>query len=372
MSTPRQRIPADGPRAAVPDEPHRPPARARPPPAARPAAALLAAVVKKFGDDQAGQLAALIAYYGFVSLFPLLLVLVTMLGFVLQGDPSRPRPACCTPRSGSSRSSATSCRTTCTRSKAAAWPWRSAWWARCSAGLGITGATQNAFNQVWHVPLKHRPNFLAWRLRGLGLLAVLGMLASSRPPPRASWPRRRPAPSPSSAGVVLALRRSTWRCSAPPSGCSRADEIPTGDLLPGRDRRRPSCGRSCSTSAATTSTTCVRHAQADLGPVRVRARPARVAVSRRADHVLIAAEINVVHARAAVAAQLLLRPAARGRQARADLLGRGRGARRRGERRGQLRRRPLTIAGLTLILALQWRLRGHPKSTCARNDPALY
>src|SRR5665811_413444 len=48
----------------------------------------VAAVVKKFGDDQAGQLAALIAYYGFVSLFPLLLVLVTVLGFVLQGSPS--------------------------------------------------------------------------------------------------------------------------------------------------------------------------------------------------------------------------------------------------------------------------------------------
>ena len=30
------------------------------------------AVVKKFGDDQAGNLAALIAYYGFFSLFPLL------------------------------------------------------------------------------------------------------------------------------------------------------------------------------------------------------------------------------------------------------------------------------------------------------------
>ena len=47
----------------------------------------MAAVFKKFGDDQAGQLAALISYYGFVSLFPLLLVFVTILGFVLQGDP---------------------------------------------------------------------------------------------------------------------------------------------------------------------------------------------------------------------------------------------------------------------------------------------
>ena len=46
------------------------------------------AVVKKFGDDQAGSLAALVAYYGFFSLFPLLLVMTTILGFVLQGDPS--------------------------------------------------------------------------------------------------------------------------------------------------------------------------------------------------------------------------------------------------------------------------------------------
>ena len=48
-----------------PNEPHRPPPHTRPPPAAEPpAVGFLAAVIKKFGDDQAGQLAALIAYYG--------------------------------------------------------------------------------------------------------------------------------------------------------------------------------------------------------------------------------------------------------------------------------------------------------------------
>ena len=51
----------------------------------------VAAVVKKFGDDQAGQLAALISYYGFVSLFPLMLVFVTILGFVLRRQPARAR-----------------------------------------------------------------------------------------------------------------------------------------------------------------------------------------------------------------------------------------------------------------------------------------
>src|SRR4051812_9838499 len=44
------------------------------------------AVVKRFGDDEAGNLAALVAYYGFFSLFPLLLLLVTVLGFVLHDN----------------------------------------------------------------------------------------------------------------------------------------------------------------------------------------------------------------------------------------------------------------------------------------------
>ena len=38
---------------------------------------------QRLSDDQAGNLAALIAYYGFMSIFPLLLVLVTVLGIVL-------------------------------------------------------------------------------------------------------------------------------------------------------------------------------------------------------------------------------------------------------------------------------------------------
>src|SRR5665213_1753219 len=47
---------------------------------------IVVAVLKKFSDDQAGNEAALIAYYGFFALFPLLLLFVTILGFVLQGD----------------------------------------------------------------------------------------------------------------------------------------------------------------------------------------------------------------------------------------------------------------------------------------------
>jgi YihY family inner membrane protein len=136
----------------------------------------VAAVIKKFSDDQATQLAALIAYYGFFSLFPLLLVFVTILGFVLQGNPSAQESVVHSTLSQfpiigdqlqrnihSVRGSGVSLAIGLAGS--------------LFAGLGITGATQNAFNQVWYVPHKHRPNFVMWRLRGLLLLVLLGLLA---------------------------------------------------------------------------------------------------------------------------------------------------------------------------------------------------
>jgi YihY family inner membrane protein len=45
-------------------------------------------VIKKYGDDNGGVLAASLAHSGFVCLFPLLLVLVTILGLVASGDPA--------------------------------------------------------------------------------------------------------------------------------------------------------------------------------------------------------------------------------------------------------------------------------------------
>jgi YihY family inner membrane protein len=134
----------------------------------------LAAVIKKFGDDQGGQLAALIAYYAFVSLFPLLLVLVTVLGFVLQGDPDEQKRILngalgqfpllrdqlqLHSLSGSGVALAVGIVIS------------------LLAGVGITGATQNAFNRIWSVPFKQRPNFIFVRLRGLRLLAILGAMS---------------------------------------------------------------------------------------------------------------------------------------------------------------------------------------------------
>ncbi|MBV9207363.1 MAG: YihY/virulence factor BrkB family protein [Actinobacteria bacterium] len=50
--------------------------------------AFIFGVVKKFGDDNGGVLVSNLAYSAFVSIFPLLLVLATILGLVASADPS--------------------------------------------------------------------------------------------------------------------------------------------------------------------------------------------------------------------------------------------------------------------------------------------
>jgi YihY family inner membrane protein len=130
-------------------------------------------VFKKYGEDQGGQLAALVTYYGFVSLFPLLLVFVTILGFVLQSDPTlREQIIKGTlgmfpligdqlehhSLSGSGIALAVGLVLT------------------LLGGLAITNAVQFALNRMWGVPYKRRPDFLMSHVRGLRLLAVLGAL----------------------------------------------------------------------------------------------------------------------------------------------------------------------------------------------------
>ena len=46
------------------------------------------AVQKKYSDDRGGYLAALVTYYGFLSVFPLLLAALTVIAYVLSGDKS--------------------------------------------------------------------------------------------------------------------------------------------------------------------------------------------------------------------------------------------------------------------------------------------
>jgi membrane protein len=131
------------------------------------------AVIKKSSDDNGGNLAALMAYFGFFSLFPLLLVFATVLGYVLHGDPGKQQsvensviknfPSLgnlihFNAISGSLVALIIGVLTA------------------LYAGLGITNAARNAMDTVWAVPRKDRASWIQSKLHGVMLLATLGLL----------------------------------------------------------------------------------------------------------------------------------------------------------------------------------------------------
>jgi membrane protein len=131
------------------------------------------AVLYKYVDDQGSYLAALIAYYGFISLFPLLLLLSSVLGFVLRGDPSLQHHI--------------------VHSALAQFPAIGQDLAQPGklggkgigllvgilgslyGGLGVAQAGQNAMNVAWAVPRNSRPNPIKSRVRSLLLLGTVGV-----------------------------------------------------------------------------------------------------------------------------------------------------------------------------------------------------
>jgi YihY family inner membrane protein len=131
------------------------------------------AVLRKFSDDQAGGYAALIAYYAFVAIFPLLLVFTTVLGFVLQDDPDAYAKVVDTtlaqiPVIGESLRNQT------LRGSGVALAVGLV--GTLLAGLGVTVAAQNALNHVYAVPRRRRPDTIMSRMRGLATRCVLGLL----------------------------------------------------------------------------------------------------------------------------------------------------------------------------------------------------
>jgi YihY family inner membrane protein len=133
------------------------------------------AVVKKYGDDQAGYLAALIAYYGFFSVFPLMLVFVSVLGILLANDPELQQRIIDSalaqfPIVGPTI--AQEVQAIQGNTIALVVGIVTALW----AGLGVVQAGQNAMNRIWGVPRKDWPNFFVSRLRSVILLVVLGAM----------------------------------------------------------------------------------------------------------------------------------------------------------------------------------------------------
>jgi YihY family inner membrane protein len=134
------------------------------------------AVVKKFGDDQASNLAALLAYYAFLSIFPLLLFVTTVLGYVLRDSPELQQRILHSalvefPIIGDQLKTA---------------GLQGHWYVLVISGAislwgaqGVAGAAQNAFNTLWNVPFAARPGFPATVLRSFALLAVMGLAVLS-------------------------------------------------------------------------------------------------------------------------------------------------------------------------------------------------
>lgn len=130
------------------------------------------AVIKRYAEDGAGRLAAVVAYYGFFSVFPALLAFVTISGFVLDHDPElRDRVVASAvgefpvvgqelDRGGLSGNGA-----------ALAAGLGAALW----AGFGAMVAAQHALNEVWDVPRHDRPNPVQSRARALLMFVVFGV-----------------------------------------------------------------------------------------------------------------------------------------------------------------------------------------------------
>ncbi|MBV9314057.1 MAG: YihY/virulence factor BrkB family protein [Pseudonocardia sp.] len=134
--------------------------------------ALPFAVYRKFADDQAGNLAALIAYYAFFSVFPLLLVLTTILGYVLAGNPALEQRVFSTALGQFPIIGQRDAAQPLTGNPAglviglvlAIW-----------SGLGVAQMAQQAFNRIHGVPRADWPGFLLRLVRSLEVVIIGGL-----------------------------------------------------------------------------------------------------------------------------------------------------------------------------------------------------
>jgi YihY family inner membrane protein len=136
------------------------------------------AVVKKFGEDQGGNLAALLSYYAFLSIFPLLLVFVTIVGFLTPVDASaqssvmsalnRYLPFLSSSSGGSNLQTLQAAKS----GVALVVGIVLALW----SGLAVANAAQTAFNGVYDVAYVDRPNFIIRVARSLLVVLVGAVL----------------------------------------------------------------------------------------------------------------------------------------------------------------------------------------------------
>lgn len=131
------------------------------------------AVIYKFFDDQSNYLAAIMTYYAFVAIFPILLLASSILGFVLQGSPALQQEVLNStlsqfPIIGDQLGRPEGLQGSTTGVIVGAL-------AALYGSLGLGQAIQNAMNIAWSVPRNSRPNPLLLRLKSLLLLSSAGV-----------------------------------------------------------------------------------------------------------------------------------------------------------------------------------------------------
>jgi len=131
-------------------------------------------VAKKYIEDRGPSLAALLAYYGVLSLFPLLLVLFTALGLLFSHDPSfRNRVIHSAlsqfPVVGKQLDGHDAISQLRAKGLGLAVGLVGLFW----GSLGVTKAGQRAMADVWNVPQLNRPRFARRIGRGFEFLGVL-------------------------------------------------------------------------------------------------------------------------------------------------------------------------------------------------------
>jgi YihY family inner membrane protein len=135
----------------------------------KPALAIPIATVKKFGEDKSSNLAAMMAFWAFFSIFPLMLAGITVLGYVLPEEDKKRvleqvsgyMPLLDTSSIGSLNGSVLAL---VVGVLAALW-----------SGSTVVRITQDAFNSVWEVPQVERPKLVASLKRSLLALSTIGL-----------------------------------------------------------------------------------------------------------------------------------------------------------------------------------------------------
>ena len=132
------------------------------------------AVIYKYADDQGVFLAALITYYGFLSLFPALLLLVTTLGYVLAGNPDAQQKILDS-AFGNFPVIGTQLQHNITSLHGSPVALVVGALGLLSGVLGVGQAAQLALNRAWAIPRNERPNPIRSRMRSFSFVLIVGL-----------------------------------------------------------------------------------------------------------------------------------------------------------------------------------------------------